>query len=82
MYYMSLQPLNRDPKNMNGEYENMFKIPQHSSNKAFVSNPYIAGKCKCKETTCFSSTEGAKASDKGSFKVWSAQGKIKTIPNM
>jgi len=79
---MSLRPLNRDPKNMTGDYKKMFKIASHDSNKQFVSNPYKPGKCECSDQVCFSLTKGAIACkpDKTQMLVWNAQGEITQVP--
>lgn len=79
---MSLRPLNRDPKYMNGEYKKMFKIPSHQSNKQFAANPYKPKTCECGDQVCFSLTKGALPCkpDKTKMLVWNATGQVIQVP--
>ena len=56
---MSLRPLNRDPKNMSGEYSKMFDLVVHKGNKGFALNSYNPQDNNPASIPCFSLIHGA-----------------------
>ena len=72
----------REPKNITGEYANMFKIDELASNQHFVKNPYKPGQCQTSDMICFSLTNGALACqpDQTKMLVYNAEGKLVAVP--
>jgi hypothetical protein len=78
---MSLRPLNRDPKNMSGEYSKMFELQVHAGNKEFSLNPYNPKDNSPASIPCFSLVHGAGKgkADMEKVIVWRASGDLTSL---
>jgi hypothetical protein len=68
---------------MSGQYTDMFKIPSHSSNRHFVSNPYVPMTCPTSDAVCFSLVDGSlpctKTVDPAKILLWRSIGELSTL---